>query len=338
MWALLAIAAAAGPVRAESGGVVSSEDIFEKAPFPSCHASTIAETPAGLVAAWFGGTHERHPDVGIWVAHRSGDRWTAPVEVANGIQEAGPRLPTWNPVLYQAPGGPLLLFYKVGPNPKEWWGMLMASADGGATWSKPVRLPDGILGPIKNKPVALADGSLLCPSSTEDKGWRVFLERTPDLGRTWTSIGPLNDGKGLSAIQPSILFHPNNTLQILCRSKQGKIVESWSSDGGTTWEPVRPTALPNPSSGTDAVTLKDGRAVLIYNHSDKERVPLNVAVSEDGKRWKAGPVLESEPGGYAYPAVIQTSDGLVHVTYTWNRKRIRHVVLDPSKFALRDLP
>jgi predicted neuraminidase len=216
--------------------------------------------------------------------------------------------------------------------------MLMASADGGATWSKPVRLPDGILGPIKNKPVALADGSLLCPSSTEDKGWRVFLERTPDLGRTWTSIGPLNDGKGLSAIQPSILFHPNNTLQILCRSKQGKIVESWSSDGGTTWEPVRPTALPNPSSGTDAVTLKDGRAVLIYNHSDKERVPLNVAVSEDGKRWKAGPVLESEPGGYAYPAVIQTSDGLVHVTYTWNRKRIRHVVLDPSKFALRDLP
>src|SRR5436190_193672 len=82
-------------------GVVESEFIYESAPFPSCHASAIAETPAGLVTAWFGGTRERHPDVGIWVARRVDDRWTAPVEVANGVQADGSRHPCWNPVLFQ---------------------------------------------------------------------------------------------------------------------------------------------------------------------------------------------------------------------------------------------
>jgi predicted neuraminidase len=327
-----------GMARGAEEGVISGEFLFEQAPFPSCHASTIAESPSGLVAAWFGGTKEGNKDVGIWVARRVADRWTPPLEVADGRQEDGGRFPCWNPVLFQAKGGPLLLFYKVGPSPREWWGMLITSSDGGQTWSKPDRLPRGILGPIKNKPVALADGSLLCPSSTEDQGWRVHLERTPDLGRTWTRIGPLNDGKEFAAIQPSILFHPGDTLQILCRSRQGKIVEAWSTDGGATWGQIRATVLPNPNSGTDAVTLKDGRAVLIYNHTPKGRTPLNVAISGDGKAWKAGPVLEAEPGEYSYPAVIQAADGLVHVTYTWKRQRIKHVVLDMSKTLVHELP
>ncbi len=325
--------------------VLASEFIFERAPYPSCHASTIAETPSGLVAAWFGGTRERAPDVGIWVARRDGESaattgtaWSEPVEVANGIQPDGPRLPCWNPVLFQAKDGPLLLFYKVGPNPREWWGMLMTSADGGKTWSPPKRLPDGYLGPIKNKPVVLADGSLLCPSSTENEGWRVHFERTTDLGQNWTKIGPINDGKTYSAIQPSILFHPDATLQIICRSKQGVLVTAWSKDGGKTWEPIEPTELPNPSSGTDAVTLRDGRALLVYNPTKKGRTPLNVALSADGKTWKGGPILESEPGEYSYPAVIQTSDGLIHITYTWKRERIKHVVIDPAAIVEQDLP
>jgi predicted neuraminidase len=216
--------------------------------------------------------------------------------------------------------------------------MLMTSADGGRTWSMPGRLPEGILGPIKNKPVELADGALLCPSSTEDRGWRVHLERSPDLGRTWTRIGPLNDGVTFAAIQPSILFHPGDTLQLLCRSRQGKVVEAWSSDGGATWGPMQATALPNPNSGTDAVTLKDGRSLLVYNHTPKGRTPLNVAVSADGRTWKAGPVLENEPGEYSYPAVIQAADGRVHVSYTWKRQRIKHVVLDPAQIVGHDLP
>src|SRR5262249_54096283 len=150
----------------------------------------------------------------------------------NGLQSDGERHPTWNPVLFQAPRGPLLLFYKVGPKPSGWWGMMRTSADGGASWSPARKLPDGILGPIKDKPVQLADGSLLCPSSTENAGWRVYLERTSDLGATWTKTEPLNDGKTFGAIQPTVLFHPQNRLQILCRSRQNVITECWSDDGG----------------------------------------------------------------------------------------------------------
>nr|WP_226998311.1 sialidase family protein [Aquirufa nivalisilvae] len=318
--------------------ITSSEFIYEKAPFPSCHASTIEETPTGLVTAWFGGTEERHPDVGIWVSRMVNGKWTAPVEVANGVQNSTIRYPLWNPVLFQMPaskGGELLLFYKEGPTPQDWWGMIKRSKDGGKTWSNTERLPLGILGPIKNKPVMLKDGTLLCPTSSEDNGWRLHFEMTKDGGRTWSRTEAINDGKEFSAIQPSVLFLKDGRLQILCRSKNGYILESFSSDQGKTWSPLKATSLPNPNSGTDAVTLKDGRQVLIYNHVTKEsqewggkRSPLNVAISSDGKTWKELAVLEKEPKAeFSYPAVIQTKDGKIHITYTWKREKIKHVVI-----------
>jgi predicted neuraminidase len=316
-----------------------AEFIFppDNPPTKSCHASTIAETENGLVAAWFGGTAEGNKDVGIWISLHRNDRWTAPVEVANGLQPDGSRHPAWNPVLFQAPGGPLLLFYKVGSSPSTWWGMLIASDDEGKSWSTPRRLPDGIAGPIKNKPVLLADGTLLCPTSTEDQGWRLHMEMTNDWGKMWTKTETLNDGKTFGAIQPTILDHGSGGIQILCRTKQKVIADSWSRDGGKTWSALAATSLPNPNSGIDAVMLKDGRSLLVYNHTAKGRSPLNMAVSVDGKIWKAGPTLESEPGEYSYPAVIQTSDGMVHITYTWKRARIKHVVLDPSTLELKDM-
>src|SRR3712207_4851830 len=101
-------ASAAEPITHPS--MISSTFINENPPYPSCHASTIVETTAGnLVAAWFGGTHERHPDVGIWVARQENGRWLPAVEVANGVQPTGPRMPTWNPVLFQPKNGPLVL-------------------------------------------------------------------------------------------------------------------------------------------------------------------------------------------------------------------------------------
>ncbi|MGC1276401.1 MAG: sialidase family protein [Planctomycetaceae bacterium] len=325
------------PARGESPAIVSSEFIFEKAPFPSCHASTIVETTDGqLVAAWFGGTAEKHKDVGIWVSRREGDRWTPPDEVANGVQYMTPkgeahRHPCWNPVFFQPNDSSLLLFYKCGPSPDAWWGMLTRSSDDGKSWSFPRRLPEDILGPIKNKPVAIDGGRILCPSSSEHDGWRVHFEITPDHGRTWTRVGPINDGKEIGAIQPSILKHKDRKLQALGRSQQGKIWTAWSDDNGLNWEPMTLLDLPNPNSGTDAVTLADGRHLLVYNHTEKGRTPLNVAISSDGKAWEMVAVLEDEPGEYSYPAVIQTADRLVHITYTWKRERIRHVVLDPKK-------
>lgn len=328
-------------------GVLSAEFIYETAPFPECHASTIAQTNSGLVTAWFGGTEEKHPDVGIWVSRQVDGQWTPPREVANGVQFQRPdgsvlRHPCWNPVLFQPRKGPLLLFFKCGPDPRTWWGMLTTSDDDGQTWSTPRRLPEGIAGPVKNKPVQLADGSIVCPSSSEDDGWRLHLEVTKDLGATWTRIGPLNDGKEIGAIQPSILFHNNGDWQILARDRngQGNIWTTWSKDNGLTWTELTSSGLPNPNAGTDAVTLADGRQLLVYNHSHRgessdntptDRGLLEVAVSDDGRTWQAAVELERAPGEYSYPAVIQTKDGLVHITYTWNRQKIKHVVLDPPK-------
>ena len=314
-----------------SNAIVTIEFIFEEAPFPSCHASTIVETQSGLVAAWFGGTREKDPDVGIWVSRQDKRGWSKLVEVADGVQQDGRRYPCWNPVLFQPSRGPLLLFYKVGPSPSEWWGMLTRSTDEGVTWTKPNRLPNGILGPIKNKPIQLGDGSIFCGSSTEDAGWRVHMERTSDMGLTWQKTEALNDKTQFGAIQPTILAYRSGGIQILCRSQQGKITESWSSDGGKTWSTMKATLLPNPNAGIDAVMLKDGRGLLVYNHTEKGRSPLNVAVSSDGKLWNAALILENQPGEYSYPAVIQTADDLVHITYTWKRQRIKHVVINPTK-------
>jgi len=331
--------------RAPGRAIVRVEFIADPPPTPQCHASTIVDTPGGLVAAWFGGQYERHPEVGIWVSRHEAGRWSAPVEVANGKQPDGSRHPTWNPVLFRPRGGPLMLFYKAGPDPASWWGMLMTSADNGRTWSAPQRLPDGVLGPIKNKPLQLPGGDIICPSSTESPGWTIHFERTGDLGRTWRRADPAKGTPGVDAIQPAVLRHEDGRLQAVGRSRQDRVFTTESTDGGNSWSPLTLLDLPNPNSGLDAVTLADGRFLLVYNHArstpgkwDAGRDVLNVAVSTDGRAWSAALVLENEPGQeFSYPAVIQAADGLVHITYTWKRQRIRHVILDPAKLDLRPI-
>jgi len=303
-------------------------------PTPECHASTLVETTNGILAAWFGGTEEKNPDVGIWLSHKNGinEMWSKPIEAANGLVDENLRYPCWNPVLFRPTEGPIMLFYKVGPNPREWWGMLITSEDDGRTWSAPTRLPDGIWGPIKNKPIQLRNGDILCGTSSEDQGWRIFFQITPDLGKTWTTIGPVNDPKKFGAIQPTLLrFKKDDHLEALCRSRQGVITKVSSKDDGLTWTKMKKTKLPNPNSGIDGVTLADGRQLLVYNHTTKGRTPLNLAITRYGKRWKQVLLLEDQPGEYSYPAIIQTSDGLVHITYTWKRETIKYVVVDPKK-------
>ena len=322
--------------------IVLSEFLYERAPFPSAHASTIVETRDGLVAAWFGGTGEGRPDVGIWVSRGGGPQWSPPTQVADGVQPDGTRHPCWNPVLFLPSQGPLLLFYKVGPSPRAWWGEVRTSIDSGRTWSAAIKLPPGILGPIRAKPVELPGGELLAGSSTEHAGWVAHLERF--MGRpgvptsvdlpapeAWRTIGPLNDPREFAAIQPTILVHSPSRLQILCRSRQGVITEAWSEDGGESWSRMRATALPNPSAGIDALRLRDGRFLLVYNPTVKGRDKLVVAVSPDGKAWRRAVVLEDAAGEYSYPAAIQSGDGLVHITYTWRRQRIKHVVVDAAR-------
>ncbi len=320
--------------------VVLSEFINADPPTAQCHASTLVETSDGtLLAAWFGGDHEGADDVGIWLARRDGDGWRPATRIADGGQGPGkPALPAWNPVLFQPRDGDLQLYYKVGPNPRQWWGMTTRSSDDGAHWSTPRRLPDGILGPIKNKPIQLADGTILAPSSREDGGWRAHIETSHDNGAHWQRGADLNDPKLIGAIQPSLLLHRDGRLQAIGRTQQNQVFSVFSDDQGRSWGTMQLLDLHNPNSGTDAVMLRDGRALLVYNPtlSGKDwwdgRGTLAVALSDDGVHWKQVLTLEHSPKDeFSYPAVIQTRDGLVHISYTWKRQKIRHVVLDPAK-------
>ncbi len=326
-------------------GIVVDEFIYEKAPYPSCHAATIVEASNGdLIASWFGGTAERNPDVTIWVSRKekNSSKWTEAVQVADGVISDKLRYPTWNPVLYQIPGGDLMLFYKIGPKPSEWWGMYVTSSDNGKTWSKPNSMPKDFLGPIKNKPVLLRNGILFCPSSIEGDGWRLRMESTPDFGKTWQMGDTLSRGKDkINAIQPSILFHSGGGIQAIARTRNRALASTWSNDNGKTWSDLKLLELPNNNSGTDAVTLQNGTHLLVYNHvlppgdlAKGPRTPLNLSVSKDGIHWNAALILEdSKISQYSYPSIIQSADGMVHVVYTWRRERIKYVKIDPSKLV-----
>lgn len=383
--------------------IVEDQFLYEKASFPECHGATIVELKNGdLVASFFGGTKERNPDCCIWVCRKpkGATEWSAPYLAADGVFSlndpqaplagitaestpagAGPvastfvgdpaqarRKACWNPVLFQVPGGDLLLFYKIGLKVADWSGWLVRSKDGGKTWSKREPLPKGFLGPIKNKP-EYVDGRIICPSSTEgSEGWRIHFEISDDKGKTWKMVGPVEaemnvptalrkagvanaddqeggeaiKGEGLKpiyAIQPSLLRHKDGRLQVLCRTRNAQLATSWSSDNGNTWSKVTLADFPNNNSGTDAVTLKDGRHVLIYNDFSTlpgtpkgPRTPLCIAISEDGVNWKNVLTLEDSPiSQYSYPSIIQGKDGKLHAIYTWRRQRIAYKEIDLTK-------
>ena len=305
--------------------------VFEEAPFAECHASTVVEVgPGNLLCAWFAGTAEGKKDVGIWLSHWDGGQWSEPREIA-----ADPRQPCWNPVLFRTTEDETLLFYKAGPSPSNWTGLLKRSTDGGQTWSEPEWLPAGILGPIKNKPAQLESGEILCGSSVESyQAWACWAEITPDAGRTWSKHGPIFvPGKPFGIIQPGVVDLGGGRIRFFCRSRgMGRIVTASSADGGRTWSEATLTDLPNPNSGIDALSFDDGRVALIYNHSDNARHPINLAASSDGgDTWGDPLILEDEEGELSYPAIIQASDGVLHMTYTWHRQRIRHVIVQPTE-------
>ncbi len=309
--------------------ILRREFIFDHAPFKACHASTIAQNhEGGLIAAWFGGDKEGAPNVDIYVARRDlATGWTPPRVAATGHGE-----PCWNPVLFQPASGPLLLFYKLGKSAENWSGMVTTSSDSGATWTVPQHLPKGILGPIKNKPIQLSDGTILCGSSEQEGGWRIHMEQTSDFGASWSRTPDLNNHHRIEAIQPSLLAMGAGRIRALGRTLQSRIFSIDSEDNGKTWGAMRLTSLPNNNSGIDAVRLLDGRYLLAYNDTTKERTPLSIAVSDDAEHWTKIMNVEKGPGEFSYPAIIQSEDGLVHLTYTWKRISICHVVIDPALF------
>ena len=333
-----------GPeVPASKKAIVLEELVFENQLTRDCHASSLMELENGdLLCTWFGGTRESHPDVQIWLSRKPvGGVWSEPVAITKAEEELGGSV--FNPVLVQLGGDTIQLFY-LSPDIND--GRVMTSCDGGQTWGPSSALDKEFTGPLVNKPIYLADGSILAGGSMEGgPGWRIHVERSEDKGKTWSRTPVLNDPKAFKLIQPTFLKHSEEKIQLLARSggkdADTKIAQCWSEDGGRTWSEVTNTTLPNNNSAIDAVTLNDGRHLLIYNHSTREdetcgrkgRGILTLAVTEDGVNWEAAAVLEYRTGAvqYSYPSIIQTQDGLVHISYSWHRKRIKHVVVDPAK-------
>jgi predicted neuraminidase len=331
-----------------------SEFVFTTAPFASSHASTVVELRNGdVMAAWFGGSAEGRPDVAIWTSRRTGGAWSVPEEAARE-----PGIAAYNPVLFYTRDQRLWLYYKFGPSPSNWTAGRRWSGDDGQTWSPVEHLPAGLYGPIRAKPLVMADGTIVSGTSVESyRSWAAWIERSTDNGMTWMKIGPITvpvqKGAGAAGdappdvpgsnswkftegiIQPSVVALSAKRLRLYARStsRTGKICVADSPDGGLTWTQARPIDLPNPNSGIDAVALRDGRVVLVYNHAATGRTPLNLAVSKDGERFEMFQTLEDQPGEYSYPAMVQARNGDLLIAYTWQRKRIKFV-----RVPLADVP
>jgi predicted neuraminidase len=347
-----AVAKVRSASKVRTGG--NGEFVFSKAPFASCHASTIVELRDGsLMSAWFAGSAEGNPDVAIWGSRRTPAGWARPVEL---VRESG--IACYNPVLFHAADDRLWLYYKFGAHPVSWTAGRLWSDDDGKSWSPVEHLPAGLYGPVRTKPLVMNDGAIVSGTSVETyRSWACWIERSTDGGQIWTKAGPITvraDGVAPAAgheppevpgseewkytdgiIQPSVVSMGGQWLRLYARStaRTGRVCVADSSDGGVTWTQAHPIDVPNPNSGIDAVALRDGRVVLIYNHTASGRSPLNLAVSEDGEHFQMFEALETQPGEYSYPAIIQGRQGDLHITYTWNRQRMRYV-----RFPLGSVP
>jgi predicted neuraminidase len=192
--------------------------------------------------------------------------------------------------------------------------------------------------------------------------WAAWIERSTDDGKTWAKIGPITvspdldaaepaatdppkDAPGWAAdkgprkylgiIQPSIVSLGGKHLRLYARARTlaSKIAVADSMDNGLTWTQARYIDLPNNNSGVDAVRLRDGRIILIFNNTTVGRTPLNLAVSTDGEHFRVFATIEDTLGQYSYPAIIQSSNGDLDMTYTWQRKTIKFV-----HFPLANIP
>jgi predicted neuraminidase len=327
------------------------------------HASTLVELQNGeILMAWFGGSMEGETDTAIYGSRLQAGLWSKPVVIARASGTA-----VWNPVLFHTKDGRLWLYYKVGASPGTWSGVRRFSSDEGANWSEPEALPAGFLGPVKDKPLILDDGSIVMGSSREadpqqSGAWTVWIERLSADDHTWSKRGPIvltpdadrpDDGakaavreqqqpipdseagyrtkiyppakETIGIIQPALIDLGSGHLRFYARSKSraARIAVADSLDGGQSWTQARLIELPNPNSGIDAVRLKDGRIVMIFNNSYNRRTPLNLAVSADGEHFEVLKTLEDGEGQYSYPAIVQARNGDLLISYSWRRQSIR---------------
>lgn len=307
----------------------SSELIFEKIPdAPAHHCSTIAAAANDdLLVVWYGGSYESADDQALFLSRRKqGERtWSTPeVLIRDSAQPPG------NAVVFRDGSNRLCIVWcrmeAVRPLRRGGgWGQTRlryrTSGDHGVTWSRDEPFLGGVHEGLRNVPITLASGELLLPMG------RCFA-RTTDHGRTWEPSGAVSSGS-----QPTVIQRADGSLLTLLR-KSPHILQSESRDGGRTWSPAIATELKNPDAGIAMTRLRNGHLVLIFNDSTTARSPLSIARSlDEGRTWEPPLVLESNPGEYSYPCVIQAGDGRIHITYTFRRYTIKHVELDENWLA-----
>lgn len=306
------------------------------------HAATLVEyLPNQIMASWFGGSYEGAKDVAIYISKYENGEWSPAQVVVKPAVIKGDTLACWNPVLFKScETKKLYLFYKVGKNPREWVGAMITSLDNGVTWNAPKYLPEGFLGPIRNKAIEINPGIILCGSSTEsveNNQWRAHIEIYNGLNDSWSKIQIPND-KDYDIIQPTILVHSNKKMQLLFRSKHNKLITSWSFNNGKTWTNAEMIDVVNSNSGIDALRLSNKSFLLVNNPLPQGkdwfygRNVLDVEYSNDGVKWNKLFDLENQKEGeFSYPAIIRTNDGRIHIVYTYNRKYIKYVSFEIKK-------
>lgn len=311
-----------------------------------CHSSCVIETSHGvLCAVWKGGPGKGKSNidikknVGVWLSRYENGKWIAPKQIVSA-----PDSVCWNPILAKDPAGKLLLFYRIGIDPRHAVSFLKYSTDGGHNWSNSEILPAGIGGPTKAKPLFDAEGNMICGSSIEVggpeddfKATACWIEVFSKSKQQWSRYGPIEiPGKRFGCIEP-VLFWSTNGLKMLCRDRSNRVgLDGWiwmaeSKDLGRTWSQLEKTTLPNPDSGIEVLSLGNGKTLLFYNNSHVNRYPLSIAMSnDDGLTWTHVMDLETESG--EFPSAVLDSRGFVHITYAWapekKQRRIKHVILN----------
>lgn len=314
---------------------------------PSVHVASLCEVSGGrLLASWYGGTREGAQDVNIYMAvlNRGETNWSSPRAVVTRVaaqRELGRYVKKVGNALLFSDGGERVNLLYVSIALGGWSGSslnLKTSADGGQTWGPSQRLH---LSPffniselVKNQPAALRDGGWAVPIYHEVVG--KFSEMLWLSGQAGSlSYRKTRVNAGATAFQPALVPHNAGRALLLARdnSEAHELWASRSEDGGASWSAPAGTGLPNPHSGLDAIRLRDGRVLLAFNDAPDSRGKLRLAVSADaGAFWRrVNPLLEDERGQeFSYPFLLQSSDGLIHLVYTWKRKGIRHVSFNPA--------
>ncbi len=314
----------------------ATEFVVPPGTFPNNHASTMAELKDGtLLVCWFAGTKEAGRDVHIYCSRKKGEgAFSTPVAAVRPGE--GPKF-VGNPSLLLDDEGVLWLFYEavtIGGHSGAYIDY-KTSHDGGKSWSRRDRLAGGWLsfGHLpRNKALRISQNRFLLP---------VYREFTSNYGYVVDLV--LKDGKiqsqknlvipGSDHIQPSLVRLSPTKVGAYLRAKKAKRILFSTLDLMTMkFSPVVATSLPNPDASVDAISDGQGRVILAYNDSETGRTPLSLAISENGFTFTKLRDFRSEAGSFGYPTLLRTSDGLIHLTYSYNRDSIAHEVFKPEKY------